>query len=423
MFTERDDLPSAPGLENLGPLGSLAQSDGAAVRVPLSGNPFEPRPPVPVDDPAVLREAARLVSEGLVLRERHNHGAQGALMTAWIEGALGPPCAVRSIGRSEQLLWFEGAIVLLLCDALTVACATSERLRALLAHPLPRGLSPAPARYSYGSMAGVPPHGSLLGSLDHMDRYFPEAFELYETATGCWIRGVLDGAFETQFHMTAGGRIATVPRHPDRLTGASSFGEWQPGLQNRDGLRAQLERYRASEALTSAVFAVDELVGGFRGQRGISLVAPWAAGAIRERTSPGIWSEPVHPYNGAWFIGWIENTSVRTSLYVDETGGVWASWQEPDDDDVQLRLVGTGVERWFERQVYLLENGYASEATCRSEEVLPHGLSLRGDLSDAAAQVFVDGDAVWLVEECGIQRMSRRVSSVSEVLAIADRFR
>ncbi|WP_437530905.1 hypothetical protein WME79_00560 [Sorangium sp. So ce726] len=114
---------------------------------------------------------------------------------------------------------------------------------------------------------------------------------------------------------------------------------------------------------------------------------------------------------------------MRTSLYVDDTGGVWASWQEPDDDDVQLRLVGTSVERWFERQVYLLENGYASEATCRSEEVLPHGLRLRGDLSDAAAQVFVDGDAVWLVEACGIQRMSRRVSSVSDVLAIAGRFR
>ncbi|WP_437485309.1 hypothetical protein WME75_00530 [Sorangium sp. So ce1014] len=233
---------------------------------------------------------------------------------------------------------------------------------------------------------------------------------------------MLQGALETQFQIKPGGCIATAPRHPDRLARASSFGEWQPGLREQEGLRVQLERYQASDALATAVLAADELVGGFRGQRGISIVAPWAASMIRERTASGIWSAPVHPYNGAWFIGWIENTAVRTGVYVDENGGVWASWQEPDDDEVQVRLVGTSVERWFERQVYLLENGYASEATCRTEEALPPGLSLREDLSDAAAQIFVDGDAVWLVEECGIQRMSRRVSSVSDVLAIAGRF-
>ncbi|XXX77267.1 hypothetical protein WMF30_00645 [Sorangium sp. So ce134] len=343
-------------------------------------------------------------------------------MTGWVEGALGPPRVVRPIGPSEQLLWFEGAILLLLADALTVACATSERLRALLAHPLPPGLSPAPARYSYLPIAGLPQPGALLGSMDHVDRYFPEAFDLHETEGGCWVRGVLQGAFETQLQMKPGGCIATVPRHADKLARATSFGEWQPGLRDQDGLRAQLERYRASASLTNAVLAVDELVGGFRGQRGISIVAPWAASVIRERTGSGIWSAPVHPYNGAWFIGWIENTAVRTGIYVDEAGGVWASWQEPDDDEVQVRLVGTSVERWFERHIYLLENGYASEATCRSEEALPPGLSLREDLSDAAAQVFVDGDAVWLVEECGIQRMSRHVSSVSDVLAIAGRF-
>ncbi|WP_437938069.1 hypothetical protein [Sorangium sp. So ce341] len=418
----RDDLPSAPGLEDLGPLGSLAPREGAVVRIPRSGNPFEPRSPLPADDPAALREAARLVGEGLVLRQRHNHGAQAALLTGWVEGALGPSRRARAIGPSEQLLWFDGAIVLLLADALTVACATTERLRVLLAHPLPSGLSPAPARYSYGPIAGLPQPGAPLGSLDPMDRYFPEAFALREAEGGCWVRGVLQGAFETQFQVKPGGRIATAPRHPDRFARASSFGEWQPGLREQDGLRAQLERFRASEALTNAVLAVDELVGGFRGQRGISILAPWAASVIRERTASGIWSAPVHPYNGAWFVGWTENTSVRTGIYVDETGGVWASWQEPDDDEVQARLVGTSIERWFERQIYLLENGYASEATCQSEEALPPGLSLREDLSDAAAQVFVDGDAVWLVEECGIQRMSRRVPSVSDVLAIAGRF-
>ncbi|WP_437317315.1 hypothetical protein [Sorangium sp. So ce385] len=114
---------------------------------------------------------------------------------------------------------------------------------------------------------------------------------------------------------------------------------------------------------------------------------------------------------------------MRTGIYVDETGGAWASWQEPDDDDeVQVRLVRTSVERWFERQTSLLENGYALESTCRSEEALPPGLSLLEDLSDATAQVFADGDAVWLVEECGLQRMSRRVSSVSDVLGIAGGF-
>ncbi|WP_437967871.1 hypothetical protein WMF04_00615 [Sorangium sp. So ce260] len=421
-FAARDDLPSAPGIEDLGPLGSLAPHEGAVVRIPRSGNPFEPRPPLPTEDPAALRDAARLVSEGLVLRQRHNHGAQAALMTGWVEGALGPPRVVRSIGASEQLLWFDGAIVLLLADALTVACATGERLRALLARPVPPGLSPAPARYAYSPNDGPSQPGTLLGSMHLMDRYFPETFELYGTETGCWVRGVLQGAFETRFQMRPGGGIATAARHPDRFARASSFGEWQPGLREHDGLCAQLERFQASAALTKAVLDVDELIGGFRGQRGISIMAPLAASVIRERTASGIWSSPVHPYNGAWFIGWIENTAVRTGIYVDERGGVWASWQEPDDDEVQVRLVGTGVERWFERQIYLLGNGYASEATCRSEAALPPGLSLREDLSDAAAQVFVDEDAVWLVEECGIQRMSRRAPSVSDVLAIAGRF-
>ncbi len=41
-FTERDDLPSAPGIEDLGPLGSLAQHEGTVVRIPRSANPFEP---------------------------------------------------------------------------------------------------------------------------------------------------------------------------------------------------------------------------------------------------------------------------------------------------------------------------------------------------------------------------------------------
>ncbi|XYH98821.1 hypothetical protein ACMHYB_03400 [Sorangium sp. So ce1128] len=113
---------------------------------------------------------------------------------------------------------------------------------------------------------------------------------------------------------------------------------------------------------------------------------------------------------------------MRTGLYVDEMGGVWASWQDPGDDEVQIRLVGESVEHWFERQLYLLDHGYASEATCSSEETLPPGLYLREDLSDETAKVFVDKDAVWLVEEHGIQRMSRHVLSVSDVLAVAARF-
>lgn len=421
-FTQRDDLPSAPGLEDVGPLGSLAPHEGKTMRIPRSGNPFEPRPPVPVDDPATLRDAARLVSEGLVLRNRHSHGAQRTLMVEWVEAGLGPPRNTRSIGPSEQLLWFDGAIVLLLYDALTVACADSERLWALLAHPPPPGLSPAPARYCYGSIFGPLQLGSQLGSLDHMDRHFPEVFNLHEAKNGCWVRGVLQDTFETQFQMSSGGHIATIPRHPHRFSRASSFGEWQPGLQHRDNLRAQLERYMTSDALAEAVFAADEFVGGYRGQRGISLIAPWAASVIRERTASGIWTSPVHPYNGAWFIGWIENTAIRTSIYVDETGKVWASWQEPADDEVQVRVIGTSIERWFERHLYLLENGYASEATCRSEDALPPGLDLLENLSDDAAKVFVDEDAVWLVEECGVQRTSRRARSVSDVLEVAASF-
>lgn len=421
-FAERDDLPDAPGLENLGPLGSLVLHEGKVVRIPRSGNPFEPRPPVPVEDPVVLRDAARLVSEGLVLRNWHNHRAQSALMSAWVETALGPSREARSVGPSEQVLWFDGAVVLLLDDALTVACATSERLRALVSHPAPRGHSPAPGRYSYGPIARPPQMGSRLGSIDHLDQYFPETFDLHESGAGCWVRGVLQGDFETQFEMHPGGRIATVPRHPDRFAHASSFGEWQPGLRNRDSLCAQLERFHASEALTETVLAVDDLVGGYRGQRGISLLAPWAASVIRERTASGMWAMPVHPYNGAWFIGWMENAAVRTGLYVDETGALWASWQEPTDDEVQMRLIGTSVERWFERQLYRLDHGYASETTCHAEEALPSGLSFREDLSDSVAKVFEDGDAVWLVEECGVQRMSRRVSSVSDVLAVASLF-
>ncbi|WP_437623243.1 hypothetical protein [Sorangium sp. So ce1151] len=420
MLILRDDLPSTAGLEDLGPLGSLVPHEGVVVRVPRSGHPFDPRPAVPVDDAAPLRDAARLVAEGLVLT---NHPAsQLSLMNEWVEGALGPPRATCSIGRAEQLLWFEGAVLLLLESDYTLACATSERLRTLLAHPLAGKPSLEPARYSYGRLESPPRFGALLGSVAHPETYFPEACELHETEGGCSVRGVLQGAFATQFQMGPGAAIATVPRHPDRFVRASSFGEWQPGLRNTDGLRAQLEEHRASEALTRAVLAADDIVGGFRGGRGIQMIAPWAAGAIRKRTASGVWAEPRHPYNGSWFIGWVMIAQVRAGLYVDEMGGVWASWQDPGDDEVQIRLVGESVEHWFERQLYLLEHGYASEATCSSEETLPPGLDLREDLSDETAKVFVDKDAVWLVEENGIQRMSRHVSSVSDVLAVAARF-
>lgn len=421
-FTQRDDLPSAPGLEDVGPLGSLVPHEGAVMRIPRSGRPFDPCPAVPVGDAVPLRDAARLVAEGLVFTNRHVHAAQLALMTEWVEGALGPPRASCSIGRGEQLLWFDGAILLLLDSGFTVACAAGDRLRVLLAHPLAGEPSLAPARYSYDRLTQPPQAGSQLGSVAHPDMTFPETFDLHEAESGCWVRGMLRDTFDTCFQMKAGGTIATLPRHLDRFPLASAFGEWQPGLRNVSCLRDKLEAHRASEALSRAVLAADDLIGGFRGERGIHLVAPWAAGSILERTASGIWAEPRHPYNGAWFIGWAMIAQMRASLYVDEHGHVWASWQEPGDDEVEMHLVGECVECWFERQLYLLEHGYASEATCTSVETLPPGVRLREDLSDTAAEVFVDGETVWLVEERGIQRMSRSVSSISDVLEIAARF-
>ena len=422
IFADRDDLPDAPGLESLGPLGSLALADGEAWRIPRSGRPFEPGRAVPAGDVGALRDAARFASEALLLVDRHAHASQRALMAAWVEGALGPPRSVHSIGLAEELAWFDGVLLMTLRDAFTVACATPERLRALLARSPSGPLSLAPATCSYGSLAARPAIGARIGAMTHPDPTFPETFELHEAGAGCWARGTLQGTFETQRYLAPGGHVETAPRHADRFARASAFGEWQPGLRDPAGLRARLEANGAPEALGRAVIAADDLVGGFRGTRGIPMLAPWAASLILERTAPGVWAKPRHPYNGAWFFGWTESTALRTDLYLDETGRVWASWQDPGDDEVQVRVAGETVERWFERELYLLEHGYASEATCRPEQALPGGLALREGLSDAAAKVFVDGDAVWLVEERGIQRMSRRAGGVSEVLAVAAAF-
>lgn len=134
-----------------------------------------------------------------------------------------------------------------------------------------------------------------------------------------------------------------------------------------------------------------------------------------------IWTQPRHPHNGAWLIDWAVINQYRADLFVDEEGGLWASLQEPGDDDVEYRRIAVTVEGWFRRQLFLLDHGYASDSKCRAEERLPPGLCLCEDLSDAAPQVYVDGDAVWLVEERRIQRMSRHVSPVAEVLAAVAR--
>lgn len=418
----RDDLPDAPGLVDLGPLGSLVERGGEAVRIQKSISRFDPGRVVPVEDAGPLLEAARLVSEGLVLESRHAHAAQRALLSGWVERALGAPLSALSIGGAERVLGFDGALVLLLEHASVVACASPERLRALLACS-PRGpLSLCPARYSYSALDARPRPGAPVGAVSHVGLFLPEALDLFEAEGGCWARGALQGAFEAELLVKAGGAVATVPRHPGAGALSSSFGEWQPGLRRPEGLRTLLEESGAPEPLAQAVLRADEALGGFRGERGIQLVAPWAAAAVRRATAPGIWAEPRHPYNGAWILGWAMISQVRAALYVDEAGAVWASWQDPADDQVEMRRVGSSAERWFERQLHLLEHGYASLATCTSEEALPPGAALRADLSDDAAQVFVEeGEVVWLVEEGNIQRMSRRVSSVEEVLAAAGR--
>lgn len=419
MTRPRDDLPDAPGLEDLGPLGSLVRHEGAWLRIPQSMSRFDPRRAVPVEDAALLREAARCVAEGLVFTSRWTHMGPRERVIAWVEGALGPPRATSIVGGAEQLLWFDGAVLTLLKSAVTLACASRGQLAALIVHPLASGLSLSPARYSYESRPARLPLGRHLGRVSSID---PEILDFYETEGGCVIQSVAHSHLETELLMKPGGVIATPPPAPEHFPRARPFGEWQPGLRRPEALHALLREHRAPDPLARAVLEADELVGGFCGRRGIRMVAPWAACLILPETVPEFWSTPRHPYDGSWFLGWATITQIHTSLYLDEHGWLWASWQEPSDDEVQMRRLGPSVGRWFERQLFLLEHGYASEATCRTVEALPPGLALHEDLSDEGAQVYVDGDAVWLVEEIGVQRMSRRVANVAEVLAAVVRF-
>jgi hypothetical protein len=222
--------------------------------------------------------------------------------------------------------------------------------------------------------------------------------------------------------MKPGGVIATPARHAERFPRASAFGEWQPGLRSVDGLSAMLDAYHVSPALADAVFAADELIGGFRGNRGIDLLAPWAGcfpGSTRRTWKHG--TLPPHWYTDAWYIGQVDTDKWPEPHWLDERGSVWAHWEYIPVEDGEIHKVGTSVEGWFTRQLYLRDHGFDWPATCTTEETLPSGLQLRDDLSDEVAKVYDDGDAVWLVDDRGIQRMSRHVSTVAEVLAAAAR--
>lgn len=420
-----DDLPSAPGIEALGPLGSLAMHEGKLVRIPLTSLSRTDRI-VPVEDVGLFREAARLVADGLVLAGRHRYLTEKELITDWLESALGPPRKVCPLSQRTWVVTFESAVCLALDGAFTVACATSDLLGAFLDHPTTRNQHLSPARYAYEGAPTEPDFGRLLGSTICPDRPGWETFALHETDRGCAVRGVLAEVFETRFEMKRGGVIATVPRHPERFARARAFGEWQPGLRNTAGLCALLEAHQASDSLTREVLAADELVGGFRGQRGIEILSPWAMWGILKASSCDR-SDPSPrsiAYNeSTWLLGWAFIEQQHANVYVDDAGHVWTCWQDPATGFEEFYRVGETVEGWFNRQLFLLEHGYAWESMCRVEEALPPGLRLREDLSDATAQVFEGGDAVWLVHELGIRRMSRHVATAAEVVALVERFR
>lgn len=426
MLPPRDDLPSAPGVEELGPLGSLIQLDGNLLRIPASA-PWSPHTTaLPVDDAAPLRDAARFVAQGLVLRGLH---AQRELLNRLLREAFGPPRAIHSLGDGEDIVWFDGAIYLSLNEnTFTVAFATPERLEALLSLPAraKEHLALAPARHAYEALAREPELGPSIGAMNHptfVEALGQETFELYETQAGCAVRGKLNATFETRFQMKPGGVIGTPAHHIGRFPQASALGEWQPGLRNVDALSVLLAEGGASVAFTEVVLAADDLIGGFRGDRGIQLLAPWAA-CFQDPLAPRgvpVAKRARHWYNDAWLIGWVCSRELPEAHYVDEKGSVWAHWEDVPMEDGAIHRVGATVEGWFERQLYLLEHGYTHDAMCATKEELPCGLQLRDDLSDDVAKVYDDGDAVWLVDDRGIQRMSRHVATAAEVLAAAAR--
>jgi hypothetical protein len=213
-FAERDDIPCAAGLESLGPLGSLASHGGQLWRIPRSGNPFAPRRAVPAADVQALRDAAELASEALLFVDPHVHAANRALLATWVERGFGPPRRVLSIDAAEDLVWFDGPLLMLLRDAYTLACATPEHVRALLACAPSGPLSLAPAAYSYGSLAARPTIGERLGTTSQLHAMFSESFELYGADEACWARGMLNGAFETERLIARGGLIKTAQRRP-----------------------------------------------------------------------------------------------------------------------------------------------------------------------------------------------------------------
>lgn len=421
---ERDDLPRAPGVEDIGPLGSLVRQGGSLFRIPHSASRFDPRPAEPAVDAAALRDAASRIAKGYVLVSRHTHAGQRQRLTTRVDATLGVPERTLLLGRGQEIRWYGGAVLALLDGASTLACATLAEVAGVLGPGPVEAPSLAPAAFEYRELEALPALGGCLGRVAHAEHVHARAFALHEAEGGCVAVGRLRERFELQFAMLPGGVVAAPARWKGRFPGAARFGLWQSSLVNTDRLRALLAEHGAKGALSEAVLAAEAALGGFGGERGVELIAPWAACEILAETAPGIWAGPRHPYNGAWFVGWAMVAQVRVGLSLDERGRVWASWQDAGDDEVQIRLVGEDLERWFSRQLFLLEHGYASEATATLESALPDGLSAREDLSDAVARVYEEPsrDAVWLVEEGRVQRMSRVAADADAVIAIAARF-
>lgn len=422
-FEVLNDLPVAPGLEFLGPLGTMAAHQGATVLIPPPNARSFRGAITLVEDAPRLRELYEFLNAGFILESPGGGPQQRTFFTTRLNFFLGAPRAKTAIDPHgwQWVHWYPDVVCIFLNFSTVVAARHWGHLQGLIEDYPTYGPGLGPARYAYSSVDSLPEAGRLVGHFGRSSSFCGEDFKLHASDGGIVIRGLTEDFLRTELLACAGGHIATVPRQPNRETLANAQGEWQPGFCDSRRLSGMLENQGASAQLIHHVLSLEAELGGYRGPEGTELIAPSAAAReLHRHRKVG----PKHPILEAWLIGWAMIGPSRSMIYLDDEGKVWAVKDASSEAFASSLLIGVTAEGWFERHLFLRKHGYSSELTCQEVDTIPPEARLCEQYSDSVAHVYTDAaeSTVWLSSGQGVQKMSRVARNADQVVHAVERY-